>query len=127
MWRMRSSGPLLRWILAAARLARSFWEVDRVRAPPGEGRLLRIRPPSILMVEGRAAEVLARSVGDGASGPYVLYRCRSASGPCQLRVAPVGPGWRPRLRWMENGVERELSEGEVEVFARNGRKAREKA
>jgi hypothetical protein len=98
------------------RLIASWWQVDRVRVSPHEGRLLRLEPPCVMVVESRPAEVLARTVGRTAAGPFVVYDCRSATGPCQLRVVPLGEGYVSRVSWIEDGRERELAADDVEVF-----------
>ena len=41
-------------------LVRSWWSVDRIRASPRAGRLLRLRPRSLISVQGRPAEVAHR-------------------------------------------------------------------
>ncbi len=98
------------------RLIASWWQVDRVRVSPDEGRLLRLEPPCVVVIESRPAEVLARTVGRTAAGPFVVYDCRSATGPYQLRVVPLGDGQVSCVCWIENGRERELAADDVEVF-----------
>ncbi len=42
----------------------SWWLSDRIRASPSEGRLLRIRPGAILVINGVQAEVVSRRMTD---------------------------------------------------------------
>ena len=98
------------------RLVRSWWRVDRVRISLDEGRLLRFEPPCIVVVEARPAEVLARTTGQSAAGPFVAYDCRSALGPCRLQVGLPGPGLAPRVCWTEQGAQRTIAADSVEVY-----------
>jgi hypothetical protein len=100
MWRRLLAG-LWRW-----------WRADRIRAAPGEGRLLRLRPPCFLRVRGRTVEVLRRSVIHSVLGPCVLYCCCVPAGSRALLVAPQGG----KMRWIEADSESELMTIEVEVF-----------
>lgn len=101
---------------AIAALARSWWQVDRVRISPREGRLLNLRPPCLLRIDGAIAQVTARQAGQGARGPYVVYRCDDGGGDALLWVYPVGRTHRPLVRWQTGGGEITLSEEDVEVY-----------
>ncbi|MBI4582691.1 MAG: hypothetical protein HY717_01465 [Planctomycetes bacterium] len=109
----RLAGELVREL---GRLLETWWRADRVRASPAEGRLLRIAPPALLRVRGEPAEVRRRLAGASSAGPFVIYLCQNARGPCELRVRPVGPDYRPTLLWVEAGKETGLDESEVEVW-----------
>jgi len=98
------------------RLVTAWWNVDRVRVSPDEGRLLRLASPSVVVVEARPAEVLSRTVGQSAAGPFVLYDCRGVRGTVQLRVLPLGPGQMPQVTVIENGVERSIPAASIDVF-----------
>lgn len=101
---------------SAGELVRDWWRVDRVRASPREGRLMRLRPPCIIRVGGQVVEVLRRSVGQTSAGSYVTYDCDNGAGPCRLRVTPVGTTHYPIVHWFESGQEREISEDQVVIF-----------
>jgi len=103
-------------IRSIVQLIHSTFQADRVRASPREGRLLRLWPPCIIKVRGRTVEVLRRIAGENATGPFVLHRCRTSTGPCELRVTPAGLGEAPSVEWIEDGREVPLSEEEVEVY-----------
>ena len=98
------------------RLVQSWWNVDRIRVSPREGRLLRLQPPCILLVEGCPVEVLSRILGQSTRGLTIAYECRSAAGACRLTVQPAGNS-TPEVTWFASGVERLIAEHEVEVFA----------
>jgi hypothetical protein len=98
------------------RLVRSWWAVDRIRISPEEGRLWRLRPPCILLVDGRPAEVIARTLSGDEVGLVVSYDCRTAQGDGRLTVRGVA-GSTPKVVWMADGVERPLVAHEIEVFA----------
>jgi hypothetical protein len=103
---------------AAGRLVRSWWSADRIRAAPGEGRLLRLRPGDFVVLDERVAEVVGRGVGQGAAGPFVVYDCQTARGSAQIRVSTAGSVCSSRIHWIENGVEQILKEGDLEVWCR---------
>ena len=41
-------------------LARSWWQVDRIRTPPRDGALLRLSPPCLVRVRGAVLGFAAR-------------------------------------------------------------------
>lgn len=98
------------------RLARSWWRCDRPRASPREGRLLRLTPPCLLRVGDTLVELTSRTVGETAAGPYLVYRGRSPTGPCSIRVRPVGPRGAATARGLGSLPERSLSDDDVEVL-----------
>ena len=100
------------------RLLDAWWRVDRIRIAPREGELLRLRPPSIIVVEGCPAEVLARTVGQSVGGPYVEYECRSATDACRLRVQPAPAGGVLGAQWQDRGPPRRVDPERIEVFLR---------
>ncbi len=105
-------GRVARWV----RLLRSWWQADRVRISPREGRLLRLEPPCIVRIGGRYAQVLHRRTGQTPEGPYVCYECEVDDQPAQLWVEPVGQAYMQRVRWSLAGVDASLLAEEVEVF-----------
>ena len=107
---------LKKTIQSLADLLRSWWHVDRVRVSPSQGRLLRLGLRSVIQVGGESAVVLKRRVGHTAEGPYVVYECQCIAGPSELFVRPIGGTHHVTIRWVVNGKERTLSEGEIEAF-----------
>lgn len=106
--------------VALLQTAASWWRRDRIRAAPSIGRLLRLRPSSIVVVRARPAAVAARATGQTAAGPYVCYRCRTAAGDAELWVSPVADVHAPFVRWRENGVDTVLEADEVETYLPTG-------
>lgn len=117
-----------------ARLVASWWRIDRVRISPREGRLLRLQPPCVVVVEDRPAEVLARTLANlphGASATTVaddrlfadngllevLYECRSVAGDCRLRLTIAPGGALDGIFWTADGRERRITEECVEVYS----------
>ena len=97
-------------------LARSWWRSDRPRASPREGRLLRITPPCLVRVGDTIVELTSRTVGETAAGPYLIYRGRSPTGPCSIRVRPTGTRGVASAYGLGSGEERSLSDEDVEVL-----------
>ena len=98
------------------RLILRWWQADRPRVSPREGRLLRIQPAAILRIGNHMAEVLRRTVGEDASGPYVIYHCQSGTRASELYLRPLGIHGHVTLLWSEENSVRELTEDEIEVF-----------
>ncbi len=105
-----------RLFASAVNLLRYWWQVDRIRVSPREGQLLRLRPPCLIKVCSQLVEVRQRSVGQTRQGSYVVYHCGSEHGPCELRITPVGDRYGPRVRWIANSGEQELSVDEIQVY-----------
>jgi hypothetical protein len=99
-----------------AGLARAWWTVDRVRASPREGRLLRLAAGSAIRVRGEPAVVASRRVGRTADGPYVVYECDGVGGRSLLRLRPIGGTRRVTVQWTANGKEEALTEDEVDAY-----------
>jgi hypothetical protein len=97
-------------------LARSWWQADRVRASPSEGRLLRLAVGSVLRVRGEPSLVAKRCVGHTACGPYVLYECEGIAGRSRLILRPIGGTHEITVHWITDGREEALSEEEVEAY-----------
>ncbi|MEX2216808.1 MAG: hypothetical protein WD768_22025 [Phycisphaeraceae bacterium] len=104
------------------RLLRWWWQADRVRISPREGRLLRLRPPCILRIGEAYVQVHRRCTGSLATGPYVLYECTIDSQPGQLIVSPGPPGapgppsGSKLIKWRLAGETQDLDADDVEVF-----------
>src|SRR5262245_34568876 len=99
-----------------AGLLHSWWQRDRVRASPREGRLLGLPPRCILLIDGDMVEVVNRAAERRGRAPAVVYRCRTRTGSGRLHVTLVEPGQECRVRWHEDGRVRELAEDSVEIF-----------
>lgn len=105
------------------RLIETWWKIDRIRASPRDGQLLRIEPPCVVVVDERPAEVVARTLGrtaDAGGGIQVDYDCRSAKGACRLRLIVTACGAIAAILWTAEGTERTISEESVEVYQANG-------
>jgi adenylate kinase len=108
-----------------ARLIGSWWKIDRVRISPREGRLLRLKPPCVVVVEDRPAEVLARTLGRNSATTIagaeesisVVYDCRSVAGAYRLRLAVAPGGTLEAVYWTTDGCERRIMEESVEVYS----------
>ena len=101
------------------RLIEAWWKIDRIRASPREGRLLRIEPPCVVVVEEQPAEVVARTLGrtaDETGAIRVDYDCRSAQGACRLRLTVTACGAIAAIAWTADGIEQLVSEEQVEVY-----------
>lgn len=98
------------------RLLKSWWQVDRIRISPREGLLLRLRPGSLISVDGQPVEIVNRTVRQLADGPLVVYGCRSPDGPGQLCVSPGESRLASHIRWTVHGRDRALSELDVIVY-----------
>jgi hypothetical protein len=105
VWQLvKSVGRLLRW----------WWESDRIRAAPSEGRLLRLVPPCLLRVRGEPAWVKERRVLHTATGPCVVYRCAGGAGDFELAVTPAPDGLQLVMR--HDGIQDALAVVELEVI-----------
>jgi len=95
-------------------LVQAWWNKDRVRVSPREGRLLRVAVGSILFIEGERHQVLGRDTIDTSHGPVIRYQCESANAECELWVVatPI-----PTVLLVEDNDERELSNDDVEVWS----------
>lgn len=97
-------------------LARAWWRVDRVRASPSEGRLLRLAAGSAIRVRGEPSLIATRRVGHTADGPYVVYECEGVAGRSRLLLRPIGGTHQVTVHWITDGNEEALSEDEVDAY-----------
>ena len=95
---------------------RSWWRVDRIRASPAEGRLLRLHPPCFVVIGGRSLEIAHRVVGQDAEGPFVDYNVHSPEGSARLLVRLIAETSQTVIRWIGPDGERSLEPCEVSVF-----------
>lgn len=70
----------------------NWWRQDRVRIAPGEGRLLRLSPGDLIMINGEPFEILERAVSGSEDTATVTYDCLSPTGAFQLSIRPAAPG-----------------------------------
>ena len=105
---------------SVADLLRSWWRVDRIRASPCEGRLLRLHPPCFIAIDGQTVEIARRVIGQDADGPFVIYDCRAMTGPAKLLVRLLTEPSQTLIRWIGPDGERPLNEHEVSVFESKG-------
>ena len=99
----------------AVQLVCSWWQADRIRPSPREGRLLRIEPEACLRIGATMYQVKRRTEGRSTAGPHLTYECESAGGRGFLRVTPTVAG-AVAVCWIRDDTERVLSEDDVEVF-----------
>lgn len=99
-------------------LIQAWWSKDRVRASPREGRLLRISPGSVLIVDGAKYEVLRRGAIDTAEDSVVRYYCECNQKSAELCVTTSRI---PSIRFVQDSIERELAETDLEVWGREER------
>jgi len=108
--RGRSVWRSLRGMIAA------WWRVDRVRVSPREGELLRLRPKSLVTVDGVPAEVLRRKEMCGTLTQGVLYECQTADGMALLDIRISKAAGRLEISWSLSGRGEVLLEHQIEVF-----------
>lgn len=94
------------------RLIRDWWQVDRVRISPREGRLLRLQPGDLLQLEGMTVTIIA--VDPDASG--VRYRCEGAGFSGELWVGLDAGRQADEVVWSRQGCQQRLPAVEVEVY-----------
>jgi hypothetical protein len=104
------------WKLATAlaRLLHWWWRSDRIRAPPSEGRLLRLVPPCFLRIAGEPVEVVSRDVTFAGDRQLIMHRCQSEAGEFELAVRLKDGG--PEVCMRRGGRDRLLAAEDVEVI-----------
>lgn len=98
----------------AASLFRAWWQKDRIRSSPREGKLLRLAPGAILSIAGKTIEVETRDVIETSEGSILRFRCRDADTHSDLWVKVQAV---PIIAWSCGGEERDLSVEDVEVWS----------
>jgi hypothetical protein len=98
---------------AFGRLLHWWWRVDRIRTPPGDGRLLRLAPADFVRIVGESAEVRSREVIEG-DAPAIVYRCETATATVELVVRLADGELAVVLR--RGGQERQLTVDDVEAI-----------
>jgi hypothetical protein len=104
------------WKLATAlaRLLHWWWRCDRIRAPPSEGRLLRLVPPCFLRIAGEPVEVVSRHVAFAGDSQLILHRCQGEAGDFELAIRLTAGG--PEVRMRRGECEWLLAAEDVEVI-----------
>ena len=97
---------------------RAWWRVDRIRASPCNGRLLRLHPPCLVVVCGQSFEIAHRIVGQDVAGPFVDYDLHGENGSARLLVRLMIETSQSVIRWIGPDGERPLDETEISVFER---------
>jgi hypothetical protein len=100
------------------RLFRSWWYVDRIRAPSSTGQLLRLEAGSLFEIAGRWWTVESRAVGEGVHGAFVRYRCHDGDAAGTLEVHPPPPFGSGVIAFTCGDRITSLDAAEIEVFAR---------
>jgi hypothetical protein len=95
------------------RLMRSWWEADRIRILPSEGRWLRLLPGDLVEHDGKYWEIVDRAVRESPSESLVAYRCVAGS---RMRRLLVAPGTFDELEWEEEGVSRPVHAAELTLW-----------
>ncbi len=67
-------------------MIRAWWNHDRIRVSPEEGKLLRTQPGDFLVVAGMPIEVVSRTVHEGPLGFDLQLQCREGSRIATLQI-----------------------------------------
>ena len=99
-------------------LLHAWWRSDRVRASPRDGRWLRLARGSIVIVDGRPAEVRSRVAITVHGLPGIAYRCRTAAGDFfSLRAMLNDVRGTADITLISDAGERSVPSDEIELFA----------
>lgn len=98
------------------RLTRSWWQSDRIRVATSEGRILRLATGSFLCVRDRRAEVVGRTVGQGANQSWVVYELEFADSNATLTVGLDHTSDQNTFEYADGDAVSELCESEITVF-----------
>ncbi len=97
---------------------RAWWESDRIRASPRDGRLLRIQVGDLLKVEHLEFEVVSRSLDSTGHRQLLRLSCLGSSGPASLEVVVDENITRQTATWNHSGIECDIDQNEVQVWPR---------
>ena len=92
----------------------AWWNQDRIRISPREGRLLTLQAPCIVEIHGDLVELTDRIVGQSSGGPDVVYRGKVVNNGATVELC-VQPG-DADVRWTKKGVTTMLAEHEFIVY-----------
>lgn len=103
-----------------------WWRKDRIRAAPGEGRVLRMRPGNYVRIDERLYEIVSSQARRCEAGPYVDYRCRPAHADGDsgidadflLTAGPVRADRACRIEFSDGAMRRELTADDIHVYDR---------
>lgn len=98
----------------AASLFRAWWQKDRIRSSPREGKLLRLAPGAILCIAGKTIEVETRDVIESSEGSILRFRCRDADTHIELWITVQAV---PIIAWSCGDEEFDLSVDDIEVWS----------
>lgn len=101
-----------------AHLLHWWWRSDRIRAPPGEGRLLRLAPGDFLRIASESAQVVSRQVMRDGDEPLIVYRCETATASVELVVRLAGG-----IHIRRSGLVRQVAPDDVEAIPRCSRRS----
>lgn len=104
------------WVRGLVDCLRAWWQVDRIRVSPREGRLLRLRPPCVVVIESDAVELVQRMVAHDAEGPSVVYFAERCGRLGRLIVRSGKASEQTRIQWVESERTADLSESDVLVL-----------
>lgn len=101
-------------------LLHSWWQRERIRVSPTDGRLLGLTPGCVVIIDGTPAQVVARERGPPAGEPRVIYVCRTRAGTAILQVRRRQGERGCQVRWRESDFVRDLTEDDIEVLPSGG-------
>ncbi len=105
MWKLaRAVGRLLHW----------WWRADRIRVSPREGRLLRLQPGDMLLIDGEPAVVSARQMLRDLGDARIRYCCNGPADAFKLTVRQTSDGVVIGIH--RGGRVWRLADSDVEVF-----------
>jgi hypothetical protein len=102
-------------------LLHAWWQRDRIRVRPSEGRLFRLCPGTVLCFSTSphtpqlSVVVVARRDDQMARHPMICYFCRGSQGEGELVVTWCGDR-SPGVSWFADGESFELHADDIEVF-----------
>jgi hypothetical protein len=97
---------------------RTWWDTDRIRVSPNDGRLLRIQPGDLMTIEGLDIEVLDRSLNSTERGELLQLNCRGPLGTATLTVAIDTEVINQKATWAQSGFERPIDLDEIQIWSR---------
>ncbi len=98
----------------AASLFQAWWQKDRIRSSPSEGKLLRLVPRAILSLRGTTVEVERRDVYKTDDGCVLKLQCRGNDSASVLWITGTGA---PTIVWCRTDAELRLTPDEIEVWS----------
>lgn len=95
----------------------NWWQADRIRVSPQQGRLVGIQLPALLEITGEQWTLQSRHQ-DMINGQKVIrYVCVKHTESCELWVfMPNSDDWRSRVFWVCGGEPQPLEESLVTVY-----------